>query len=68
MNAPTKLEKSFNLEANNVAKNISLVDRIEHFPRAVSLITLKDHKYNFTNNPTYHLINPSRNKLGKISK
>ena len=47
MSAPTKLEKSFNLEANNVAKNISLVDRIE---------------------PTCHLINPSKNKLGKISK
>ena len=66
--APTKLEKSINLEAKNIAKNINLADRIEHLPRAESLITLKDHKDNFTKNPTCCLINPSKNELGKISK
>ena len=66
--ARTKLEKSINLEAKNIAKNINLADRIEHLPRAESFITKKDYKYNFTNNPTCRLINPSKNELGKISK
>ena len=66
--APTKLEKSINLEAKNIAKNINLADRIEHLPRAESFITLKDHKDNFPKNPTCRLINPSKNELGKISK
>ena len=32
-----------------------------------SLITLKDHKENFNNNPTVRLINPAKNELGYIS-
>ena len=31
-------------------------------------ILLKDHKENFQNNPTFRLINPAKNELGKISK
>ena len=31
-------------------------------------ISLKGHKENFQNNPTVRLINPAKNKLGKISK
>ena len=31
-------------------------------------MTLKDHKDNFRSNPTRGLINPSKNKLGKVSK
>ena len=31
-------------------------------------MTLKDHKDNFRSNPTCGLINPSKNKLGKVSK
>ena len=66
--APTKLEKSINIEAKNIAKNINLADQIEHLPSAESFITLKDHKDNFTNNLTCHLINPSKNEIGKVSK
>ena len=29
---------------------------------------MKDHKPNFTTNPTYQLINPSKSETGKISK
>ena len=66
--ALTKLEKSINLGAKNIAKNINLADRIEHLPRAESFITLKDHKSNFIKSPTCRLINRSKNELGKISK
>ena len=31
-------------------------------------MTLKDHKDNFYNNPSSHLINSTKNELGKISK
>ena len=31
-------------------------------------IILKDHKENFQNNPTFRLINPAKNELGKTSK
>ena len=34
----------------------------------VVFITLKDHQKTLFNNPTYRLINPSTNELGKISK
>ena len=33
-----------------------------------AFITLKDHKPNFVNNPTCHLINPAKSEMGKISK
>ena len=32
------------------------------------LITLKDHKEDYRTNPKYHLLNPTKNQLGKISK
>ena len=31
-------------------------------------VTLKDHKSNFLNNPSTRLINPAKNKIGRISK
>ena len=33
-----------------------------------AFITLKDHKPNFTTNTKCRLINPSKSKLGKVSK
>ena len=33
-----------------------------------SFVNLKDHKENFANRPTTRLINPSKNKMGRISK
>ena len=33
-----------------------------------SFKTLNDHKENFINNPTVRLINPAKNKFGRISK
>ena len=32
------------------------------------IITLKDHKENFVNNPRTRLINPAKNEIGRISK
>ena len=38
--APTKLEKSINLEAKNIADNINVEDCTENLPRAELFITL----------------------------
>ena len=66
--APEKLQKSINLEAKSIATNLKLSDRIEKLAEAPAYITLKDHKENFRSKPSCQLINPSKNKIGKISK
>ena len=66
--APTKLEKSINLEAKSITKKLKLADRIEYLPQSSAYITLKDHKENFISNPSCRLTNPSKSELGKISK
>ena len=63
-----KLEKAINMEAKNIAKSYKLAERIDHLPKPETFITLKDHKDNFFNKPSSRLINPTKNKLGKISK
>ena len=66
--ATDKLEKAINMEAKNIAKSYKLAERIDHLPKPETFITLKDHKDNFFNKPSCRLINPTKKKLGKISK
>ena len=66
--APEKLQKSINLEAKSIATKLNLSGRIEKLAEAPAYITLKDHKENFRSKPSYRLINPSKNKIWKISK
>ena len=51
-----------------IAEKLELADRIEASAPRDSLITLKDHKPDFINNPTYRLINPCKFEIGIISK
>lgn len=55
-------------EAKSIATNLGLADRINTTAKRDAYITLKDHKANFTNNPSCRLINPTRSEIGKISK
>ena len=57
-----------NAEANSIAHNLKLEDRIKSFPLRDAFITLKDHKENFRNHPICRLINPAKSEIGKISK
>ena len=66
--APDKLEKAINMEAKNITKSYKLAERKEHLPGTETFITLKDHKDNFCNKPSYRLINPTKSELGIISK
>ena len=58
------------IEKGNVkfAKKAKVLDRMDKNGSNSCFITLKDHKDNFQNNPTTHLINPAKNEIGRISK
>ena len=52
----------------NIAQSLALDDRIEISASRDAFITLKDHKPDFTNNPSFRLINPFKSEIGIISK
>ena len=64
----TRLEKSINLEAKEIAAGIKLNDRIEYMAKAPAYISLKDHNNNFRSAHPCRLINPCKSEIGKISK
>ena len=66
--SPTRLEKSINLEAKEVAAGVKLDDKIEYRTKAPAYITLKDHKDNFRSAHPCRLINSCKSEIGKISK
>ena len=50
-------------------KNIGLEERAFRITaRSAALITIKDHKDNFWNNPKSTLLNPNKPEIGKVSK
>lgn len=69
---PTKRQRTTNLRKLTTAKTITeklrIDDRVERTATKEAFITLKDHKNNFESKPTYRLINPSKQEIGKISK
>ena len=56
--SPTRLGKSLNLEAKQIAAGVKLGDRIEYMAKAPACITLKDHKENFRSAHLCRLKNP----------
>ena len=59
---------NINKEAREIATKLNIDDKINTIAEQPAFITIKDHKLNFTTNPTYRLINPSKSEIGKISK
>ena len=49
-------------------KDKEVIKQMETNEEGNSFITIKNHKENFDNHPTVQLINPAKNKLGRISK
>ena len=66
--ASEMIEHEINLEAKEIAEKLELEDRINCLGKAQAFITMKDHKEDFRANPTCRLTNPTKSKLGKISK
>ena len=55
-------------EDENIAERLDLSDRINVTAQREAVVTLKDHKENFRNEPTFRLINPCKPVLGKVSR
>ena len=66
--ANTNSIRSINKEANTIAEDLQLDDRIEQFSQREAFITLKDHKENFQNNTKCRLINSAKSEIEIISK
>ena len=65
--ASNDIKKQISIDGKHILKNREVINRLEINGENNSLITLKDHKENFNNNPTVRLINPAKNELGYIS-
>ena len=65
---PAAAESEINKKAKSIAENLLIENRVEKLARKNAFITLKDHKDNFLNNPTCHLINPTKSEIGRVSK
>ena len=57
-----------NGEANAIATQLGIADRVDRLAEQKAFITLKDHKDNYKNNPKCRLINPAKSEIGKICK
>ena len=60
--------KHISKEAQAIAQQLQVADRINTIARRDAYVTLKDHKPNFANHQTCRLINPAKSEIGKISK
>ena len=67
-----KAEDNISYDIATECKNLSRKLNIEnHLPSTnlnPAVITIKDHKENFTNNAKCRLINPTKPEIGKVSK
>ena len=66
--ANVPLPKRINREARKIAKTFDVADRLDTMAKKECFITLKNHKQDYRTNPKYRLLNPTKNRLGKISK
>lgn len=51
-----------------IIKELGIDQRVERLQETDAYITVKDHKLDFENRPSFRLINPSKSDIGKISK
>ena len=66
--APDTVEDDINTEARKFAVDLEIDDRVFRMEKRSALITIKDHKAGFMDNPKVRLINPSKSELGRAAK
>ena len=66
--ADEEVEEEINTEAFLLAAELNIDDRVYKMERREAVVTLKDHKESFPNNPQTRLLNPCKSELGKVSK
>ena len=54
-------------EDKAIANKLEIDDRVYSTSKREAFLTLKDHKPNYINNPTFRLLNPTKQELGKVS-
>ena len=65
--ASTKATDRIISDEKKIAKSLGIDNRLDSLATKDSFITLKDHKPNFSNNPTCRLINPAKSEIGIVS-
>ena len=55
-------------KTKKIATKLGIDDREDTTASKDTFKTLKDHKPNFANKPTWRLINPTKSEIGRISK
>ena len=66
--ANSNVKKQINKAGKNLTRDKEVIKRMETNEEGNSFITIKDLKENFDNHPTVRLINPAKNKPGRMSK
>ena len=64
--APAQAPSRIISDENKIAKSLGIANRVDSLATKDFFITLKDHKPNFSNNPTCRLINPSKSEIDII--
>ena len=59
---------SINKDTKKLAKKLKITDQMKRMEESEACITVKDHKEDFPQKPSFKLINPSKSELGKASK
>ena len=60
--------KQVNAEAANIARELEIDDRVDAMSESQAFINIKDHKTTFPGKIEARLINPSKTKIGAVSK
>ena len=66
--APEEVFYNINAEAQSIATQLNVADRMDVLARKTAFVTLKDHKENFLNKLPCRLINSAKSEIGLISK
>ena len=66
--ADDSVEDNINTEAKQFAVDLEIDDRVFRMEKRSAMITIKDHKPGFMDNPKVRLINPSKSELGRAAK
>ena len=66
--ADATVEDNINTEAKQFAVNLDIEDRVFKMEKRKAMITIKDHKPGFMDNPKVRLINPTKSELGRAAK
>ena len=56
------------MENAKLAETLDIAWRLEQTEKEMAFITVKDHKEDFSSKPSYRLINPMKNPIGRVSK